>query len=66
VENYWPFARILACGCWGIIKELKLGGVNHDKMRKWVKTMYMPESTYHREPSRHKEKWTPLKPVPKI
>jgi hypothetical protein len=24
-----------------LIKELKLGGVNHDGMRKWVKTMYM-------------------------
>jgi hypothetical protein len=32
-----------------LIRELKLGGVNHDKKRKWVKTMYMPEDTYHRD-----------------
>jgi hypothetical protein len=29
-----------------LIKELKLGGVNHDGMRKWVKTMYMPKKNH--------------------
>jgi hypothetical protein len=32
-----------------LIRELKVGGVNHNRMRKWVKTMYVPESTCHRE-----------------
>jgi hypothetical protein len=32
-----------------LIRELKLGGVNHDGVREWVKTMYVPKSTYHRE-----------------
>jgi hypothetical protein len=32
-----------------LIRELKLGRVNHDRMRKCVKTVYVPESTYHRE-----------------
>jgi hypothetical protein len=32
-----------------LIRELKLGRVNHDKMRKWVKTVYVPGNTYHRE-----------------
>jgi hypothetical protein len=32
-----------------LIRELKLGRVNHNRMRKWVKTVYVPESTYHRE-----------------
>jgi hypothetical protein len=27
-----------------LIRELKLGGVNHDRMRKWVKTVYLPET----------------------
>jgi hypothetical protein len=41
-----------ACGCLGegqLIRELKLGEVDHHRMRKQVKTMYLPESTYHRE-----------------
>jgi hypothetical protein len=47
-----------------------LGGraINHDKMRTCVKTMYMPESTYHRKvflPQRDKGKWG-LKPTSKI
>jgi hypothetical protein len=29
-----------------LIKELTLGGVNHSIMRKWGKTVYVPESTY--------------------
>jgi hypothetical protein len=33
-----------------LIRELKLGGVNHHRMREWVKTVYVPESTRHREP----------------
>jgi hypothetical protein len=32
-----------------LIRELKLGGVNQDRTRKWVKTVYLPESTHHRE-----------------
>jgi hypothetical protein len=32
-----------------LIMELKLGEVNHDRMRKWVKTMCVPENTYHRK-----------------
>jgi hypothetical protein len=32
-----------------LIRELKLGGVNHDRMRTWVKTVLMPEGTYHTE-----------------
>jgi hypothetical protein len=32
-----------------LIRELTLGRVNHDRMRKWVRTMYVPESTCHRE-----------------
>jgi hypothetical protein len=47
-------ARHLTLAAWlyislRMIKELKLGGANHDRMRKWVKTVYVPESTYHRE-----------------
>jgi hypothetical protein len=29
-----------------LIRELKLGRVNQDRMRKWVKIVYVPESTY--------------------
>jgi hypothetical protein len=32
-----------------LIRELRLGEVNHDRMKKWVKTVFVPESTYHRE-----------------
>jgi hypothetical protein len=43
------------CGCFlvdvgrGPTVQLKLGRINHDRMKKWVKTMYVPESTYHRD-----------------
>jgi hypothetical protein len=43
-----------------LTRELKLGGVNQDEMRKWVKTMYVLESTYHGETSpiqRNKGRW---------
>jgi hypothetical protein len=40
------------------MRELKLGRINQDKMRKWVKAMYMPESTYQTgRPSHHKGRW---------
>jgi hypothetical protein len=32
-----------------LIRKLKLGGVNRDRMRKWVKTVYMPKSTFNME-----------------
>jgi hypothetical protein len=32
-----------------VIRELKLGGVNHHKMRKQVKIVYMPTGTCHRK-----------------
>jgi hypothetical protein len=32
-----------------LTRELRLGGVNHSRIRKWVKTMYVLESIYHRE-----------------
>jgi hypothetical protein len=32
-----------------LIRELKLGGANHDRIKKWVKTLFLPESTCHRE-----------------
>jgi hypothetical protein len=32
-----------------LIQELKLEGVNHKRMRKWVKNVYVSESTYHKE-----------------
>jgi hypothetical protein len=36
---------------WGehLIRELKLEGVNHHRVKEWVKTVYVPESTCHRE-----------------
>jgi hypothetical protein len=39
-----PFCR--CCGEGQLIRELKLEGVNHNRMRKWVKTVFVPESTY--------------------
>jgi hypothetical protein len=38
----------------------KVLGEGHDEMRKWAKTMHVPESMYHREAfplQRDKEKW---------
>jgi hypothetical protein len=32
-----------------LLRELKLRRINHDRTREWVKTVYAPESTYHRE-----------------
>jgi hypothetical protein len=43
-----------------LIRELKLGGVNHDRMRKWEKTVYMPESNIKGRPSHHKKRQIPL------
>jgi hypothetical protein len=37
---------LLAC-TWKVTN--KVLGRSHDKIRKWVKTKYMPESTHHRE-----------------
>jgi hypothetical protein len=43
------FAYQLAYQLGQLIRELKLGGANHDRMRKWVKTVHVSESTNHRE-----------------
>jgi hypothetical protein len=51
-----------------LIRELKLEGVNHYKLRKWVKIMCMPESMYHGgalSPQRDKGSWK-LKAASKI
>jgi hypothetical protein len=32
-----------------LIREFILGGVNHDRVRKWVKNVYMTRRKYHRE-----------------
>jgi hypothetical protein len=48
-----------------LIRELKLGGVNHDRMRKWVKTVYLPETTYHWETLSTKGGGYHLKPASK-
>jgi hypothetical protein len=32
-----------------LIREHKLEGIDHHRVKKWVKAVYMPESTYHRE-----------------
>jgi hypothetical protein len=44
-----------------LIRILKLGGVNHHQMRKWLKTAYVPESTYHRETFPPQRRWIPPK-----
>jgi hypothetical protein len=43
-----------------LIRELKLGAVKHDRMRKWIKTVYVPQSTYHREAFLPQRRWIPL------
>jgi hypothetical protein len=38
-----------------LIRELKLGWVNHDRVREWIKTVYKPESHMSQgDPVRHK------------
>jgi hypothetical protein len=44
----WPLACISAWGRWERY-SLKLGGVTQHRVRKWIKTVYVPESTCHRE-----------------
>jgi hypothetical protein len=44
-----------------LIKEVKLEGTNHDKMRKWVKTVYMPERHIIGRSSGRKGRPVPLK-----
>jgi hypothetical protein len=40
--------------------------VNHDEMRKWVKTMYVPEIRYHREAFKETKGGGDLRPLLKF
>jgi hypothetical protein len=44
-----------------LMRELKLGGINHNRMRKWVKPVYCQKVHVTGRPSRHKAGEVPLK-----